>query len=61
MVRRWFLQAALISVVALLALSWWWPPVAWAVVALGPLILIGLRDSFLTRRGDTARSRPTRR
>jgi glutamate synthase domain-containing protein 2 len=49
MVRLWFygISAAVFAVVALVWLVW--PPVLWSLVVLGPLFLLGVRDSLQTK------------
>lgn len=46
MVRRWFFAISILVVVAILALSWFRPGAIWAFVVVGPLITLGLYDSF---------------
>ncbi len=50
MFRRWFyaVSAGILIAIGLIAVVW--PPILWALVVLGPLIVLGLRDSLQRRR-----------
>jgi len=50
MVRRWFyaISATVVAGIAVLAILW--PPAIWALVLVGPVIAVGLRDSFQRHR-----------
>lgn len=49
MVRRWFFALSIGAVALVLLLALVWPASLWALVAIGPLILIGLYHSLQTR------------
>ncbi|MFU8896171.1 MAG: FMN-binding glutamate synthase family protein [Gammaproteobacteria bacterium] len=49
MVRQWFFAIALIIVLSVALLGWFWPSAWWSMILFGPLILLGLRDAFQTR------------
>jgi glutamate synthase domain-containing protein 2 len=46
MVRRWFFVLSMVLVFIVLAGAWFRPVVAWSLVVVGPLIALGLYDSF---------------
>ncbi len=46
MVRRWFYAASAIILIIIIAGALVWPKVLWALVVVGPLIVIGLHDSL---------------
>ncbi len=46
MVRRWFYGGAATAVLLIGASALLWPPALWALVVVGPLIALGLRDSL---------------
>ncbi|MEX2465430.1 MAG: FMN-binding glutamate synthase family protein [Gemmatimonadota bacterium] len=50
MVRRWFYAVAVVLPTTILALGMVWTPTLWALVIVGPLVVLGLYDSLQTRR-----------
>ncbi|MFQ5702212.1 MAG: FMN-binding glutamate synthase family protein, partial [Acidobacteriota bacterium] len=49
MVRRWFFAVASLLVITVLLLAKIRPPVLWAFVLIGPLVVLGMHDAFQTR------------
>ena len=49
MVRRIFFLVSTIAIVAIAAASSVWPRVWWSMAVIGPLVLLGLRDSMQSR------------
>ena len=48
--RKLFYVISSTLVVAILLISLLWPPIAWAFVVVGPLVLLGIRDVLQKRR-----------
>jgi len=46
MIRRWFYLISVFLLLAITAIAWYWPPVLWSLVVVGPLIALGLYDSL---------------
>ncbi|UCE77250.1 MAG: hypothetical protein JSU62_03330 [Gammaproteobacteria bacterium] len=46
MVRRWFFALSALALIAVGLLSLWWPGAAWSLLFIGPLVLLGIRDSL---------------
>jgi glutamate synthase domain-containing protein 2 len=49
MVRHWFILLSILSLSAVGLAAILWPSVLWTLVVLGPLILLGVRDSLQSR------------
>jgi glutamate synthase domain-containing protein 2 len=49
MVRRWFFGIAFVLVALIAATAYLWPPALWSLAFVGPLIMLGIRDSLQTR------------
>lgn len=50
MVRRWFYIGSAALVAGIVVLGIFWPPALWALVAVGPVVIVGIRDSLQRRR-----------
>jgi len=57
MVRRWFFALSALALIAVGLASLWWPGAAWSLLFIGPLILLGIRDS-LQRKHTVLRNFP---
>lgn len=57
MVRRWFFALSALALIAVGLLSLWWPGAAWSLLFIGPLVLLGIRDS-LQRKHTVLRNFP---
>ena len=57
MVRRWFYVGSVLVLAAVLLTGVAWPPALWSLVLVGPLVLLGIRDS-LQRRHTVLRNFP---
>ena len=49
MVRRWLLNALMVTLVGIAVITLFWPPVLWSLVAIVPLAALGFRDALQTR------------
>ena len=46
MVRRWFFALSALALGVVGVLSLWWPGAVWSLLFIGPLVLLGLRDTL---------------
>ncbi len=48
-IRLWYYLISLMLMAAVIGLSFIWSPIGWAMIVIGPLVLLGLYDIFQTR------------